>query len=134
MQTCCSKLNSTDDIVDHSLRLTKLFERVGIPKTGSCIKIPSTLEGLRACRILKSEHNVNTLGTTVFCMAQAMAAAQAGCLAISPYLNELDAHFNKDLYINYSNPVKESPGVMLTHAIQRTYRNANIKTQVKAAS
>lgn len=54
------------------------------------IKVPSTWEGLQACRTLKGL-GVKTLGTTVFSMEQAALAAEAGCIYVSPFLNELRA-------------------------------------------
>ena len=54
------------------------------------IKVPSTWEGLQACRKLKGL-GVKTLGTTVFTMEQAILAAEAGCIYVSPFLNELKA-------------------------------------------
>ena len=54
------------------------------------VKVPSTWEGLQACRKLK-DLGVKTLGTTVFAMEQAVLAAEAGCIYVSPFLNELKA-------------------------------------------
>ena len=58
-----------------------------------CIKIPSTWEGLRACRELEKQ-GISTLATTVFCMEQAVLAADSGCAYIAPYVNELRVHFD----------------------------------------
>lgn len=57
--------------------------------TGSdrfCIKIPTTTSGVQAAVVLQSE-GIQTLGTALFNVAQAHAAAQAGMYAISPYFN-----------------------------------------------
>lgn len=53
-----------------------------------CIKIPSTWEGLQACRILEAE-GISTLATTLFTMAQAVLAGQLGCQYIAPYVYDL---------------------------------------------
>lgn len=58
-----------------------------------CIKIPATWEGLQACRELEKE-GIATLATTMFCMEQAVLAADAGCTYIAPYVNELRVHFD----------------------------------------
>jgi transaldolase len=58
-----------------------------------CIKIPSTWEGLQACKELE-RHGITTLATTMFCMEQALLAADAGCTYIAPYVNELRVHFD----------------------------------------
>ena len=60
-----------------------------------CIKIPSTWEGLQACRILERDHGISTLATTLFSLEQAAAAAEARCLYIAPYINELAVHFEE---------------------------------------
>lgn len=47
-----------------------------------CIKIPSTWEGLEACRVLE-KNGISTLATTLFSMEQAALAADAGCTYVS---------------------------------------------------
>jgi transaldolase len=58
-----------------------------------CIKIPSTWEGIQACRELE-RRGIKTLATTMFCMEQAVLAGDAGCTYIAPYVNELKVHFD----------------------------------------
>lgn len=55
-----------------------------------CIKVPSTWEGLQACKILKSL-GIQTLATTLFTLEQAILAAEVGCIYVSPFLHELKA-------------------------------------------
>jgi transaldolase len=90
-----------------------------------CIKIPATPESIIACERL-SQLNINTLATCVFSVAQAQAAAQAGCLYVAPYFNgwftpslnrqpsskvylELNVHFDKQAWEEYKDPAKEHP-------------------------
>lgn len=54
--------------------------------TRLCIKIPSTWEGIEACRVLEKK-GISTLATTLFSMEQAALAADAGCTYAS--LNSL---------------------------------------------
>jgi len=58
-----------------------------------CIKIPSSWEGLQACRILQSS-GITTLATTLFTIEQAALAGEVGCHYIAPYVNELKVHFD----------------------------------------
>ena len=58
-----------------------------------CIKIPSSWEGLQACRILESS-GITTLATTLFTIEQAALAGEMGCHYIAPYVNELKVHFD----------------------------------------
>lgn len=57
-----------------------------------CIKIPSTWEGMVACRTLQLA-GVHTLATTLFSMPQAILAAEVGCTYVAPYVNQLKVHF-----------------------------------------
>ena len=52
------------------------------PSNRVCIKIPSTWEGIQACKVLEQE-GVVTLATTLFSMEQAAAAHLAGCSYIA---------------------------------------------------
>lgn len=58
-----------------------------------CVKVPSTWEGLQACRKL-SVLGIGTLATTLFTMEQAILAAEAKCVCISPFVHELKAFFD----------------------------------------
>lgn len=62
------------------------------PKERICIKIPSTWEGLQACRTLEKE-GIATLATTLFNVTQAAVAADVGCKYVAPYVNRLGVHF-----------------------------------------
>lgn len=75
--------------------LIQLFQHVrpGFDIARICIKIPSTWEGMMACRALESA-GVRTLATTLFSMTQAVLAAEVGCTYIAPYVNELKVQVN----------------------------------------
>jgi transaldolase len=85
---------STSKTVANANRIVDIY-RILDPKFDSsrvCIKIPSTWEGLAACRILE-KRGVATLATTLFSMEQAALAADSGCTYIAPYVNQLKVHF-----------------------------------------
>lgn len=89
---------STTRTVAAAQRILEIFESLspGLDSKGRvCIKIPSTWEGLQACRILEGNHGIATLATTLFSLEQAAAAAEAGCHYVAPYVNELAVHFEK---------------------------------------
>lgn len=132
-QTLPSVAHNIADTVRHALRLVKVYRQVGIPQERVCIKIPSTLEGLEACRVLEKEHDVRTLATTCFSVAQGLAAAQAGCRYVAPYVNPLIVHIDPAQHRITSDPLKELKGVRVTFAIQKTYRELGYSTQVLAA-
>lgn len=53
------------------------------------VKIPMTVEGLKAVKILSSE-GIKTNVTLVFSATQALLAARAGATYVSPFLGRLD--------------------------------------------
>lgn len=111
-------------IVSHFKHLAPDFDPRRI-----CIKIPSTWEGIQACRELE-KRGVSTLATTLFCLEQAALAADAGCRYIAPYVNELRVHFEP----GYVDPNKGA-ALLLCGVIQRHLELGGRKTpQVVAAS
>ncbi|WP_029065352.1 fructose-6-phosphate aldolase [Labrenzia sp. DG1229] len=85
-----------------------------------CIKLPLTLDGLKACKALTSEgHKTNV--TLCFSANQALLAAKAGATYISPFVGRLD-DINND-------------GAQLIEDIRTIYDNyAHLHTQILAAS
>ena len=83
------------------------------------IKLPLTLDGLKACRALTSK-GVKTNVTLCFSPNQALLAAKAGATYISPFLGRLD-----DLSLD---------GMELIRDIRQIYDNYDFKTEILAAS
>lgn len=86
LQSSAFHAYDTDKVVAHARSYAREFEKAGISKDRICIKIPSTGPALNASPILLKE-GIHTLGTSLFSVAQAIAASQAECLSISPYYN-----------------------------------------------
>ena len=83
------------------------------------VKIPMTTEGLKAVKVLSAE-GVKTNVTLIFSANQALLAARAGAAYVSPFLGRLD-------------DINER-GVDLIDQIVTIFRNADIDTQIIAAS
>ncbi len=83
------------------------------------IKIPMTMEGLKAVKVLSSE-NIKTNITLIFTAAQALLAAKAGATYVSPFLGRLD-----DISM---------PGIDLVKTIAQIFAIHLIKTEIIAAS
>ena len=83
------------------------------------VKIPMTTEGLKAVKVLSAE-GVKTNVTLVFSANQALLAARAGATYVSPFLGRLD-------------DINER-GIDLIDQIVTIFRNADIETQIIAAS
>jgi transaldolase len=83
------------------------------------IKVPMTLDGLKACRTFRGEGTkVNV--TLCFSAAQALLAAKAGANYISPFIGRLD-----DV---------ATDGMQLIRDIVQIYANYGYETEVLAAS
>ncbi|MBA8907133.1 fructose-6-phosphate aldolase [Aminobacter ciceronei] len=84
-----------------------------------CIKVPLTLEGLKACRALTSEGRMVNV-TLCFSANQALLAAKAGATFISPFIGRLD-----DMAVD---------GMELIAEIRHIYDNYGFDTEILAAS
>ena len=83
------------------------------------VKIPMTIEGLKAVKVLNAE-GIKTNVTLVFTAAQALLAARAGASYVSPFLGRLD-----DISM---------PGIDLIYDITEIFQMHNIETEIIAAS
>jgi len=84
-----------------------------------CIKLPLTLDGLKACkRLVADGHQTNV--TLCFSANQALLAAKAGATFVSPFIGRID-----DTGDN---------GMALIGDIRQIYDNYGFSTQVLAAS
>lgn len=83
------------------------------------VKIPMTVEGLKAVKALSAE-GVKTNVTLIFTANQALLAARAGATYVSPFLGRLD-----DISVR---------GVDLISEIAQIFEVAGIKTEIIAAS
>ncbi|CAG8895735.1 unnamed protein product [Penicillium egyptiacum] len=119
---------STEKIIVNAFRIVQLFQHYqpDFNIARICIKIPSTWEGMMACRTLELA-GVHTLATTLFSMAQAVLAAEVNCTYIAPYVNELKVHVQAGFVDN----AKLLP---LCAAIQKYYKSINSRTEVLPAS
>lgn len=101
-----------DGMVREGLDLRALADNI-------VVKIPMTLEGLKALRTL-SQQGIPTNCTLVFNAAQALMAAKAGASYASPFIGRLD-----DI---------ATDGMRLIEQVCAIYRNYGLATQVLVAS
>ena len=83
------------------------------------VKIPMTVEGLKAVKVLHAE-GIKTNVTLIFSAAQALLAARAGATYVSPFLGRLD-----DISM---------PGIDLITEITEIFMMHDIETEIIAAS
>lgn len=72
----------TEGMVAEARELAKIADNI-------CVKIPMTVEGLKAVKIL-SDEGIKTNVTLVFSALQALMAAKAGATYVSPFVGRLD--------------------------------------------
>lgn len=101
-----------DGMVAEGEHLAKIADNV-------VIKLPLTLDGLKACRYFTSKR-IKTNVTLCFAANQALLAAKAGATYISPFIGRLD-----DINID---------GMELIRDIRQIYDNYGFETQILAAS
>ena len=104
--------------LDHDGMVAEAEELVKIHKN-IVIKIPMTLEGLKAVKILSSK-GIKTNVTLIFSAAQALMAARAGATYVSPFLGRVD-----DI---------GSVGMTLIEDIVEIFQMHGIQTEIIAAS
>lgn len=83
------------------------------------VKIPMTVEGLKACKVLSAE-GIKTNVTLIFSANQALLAARAGAAYVSPFLGRLDDISQR--------------GVDLIQEIADIFVSTDLDTQIIAAS
>lgn len=102
------------EMVKEGIALSKISSNV-------VVKVPLTLEGLKACRTLRIDEGIQVNVTLCFSSAQAILAAKAEATFVSPFIGRLD-----DI---------GSDGLHLLAEIRHVYNTfPTFKTQILAAS
>jgi transaldolase len=101
-----------DGMMKEAAVLSKIADNI-------CIKLPLTMDGLKACKTLSSQGQQTNV-TLCFSANQALLAAKAGATFISPFIGRLD-----DMGID---------GMELIEEIRVIYDNYGFETQILAAS
>lgn len=83
------------------------------------VKIPMTIEGLKAVKVLTAE-GIKTNVTLIFSTNQALLAARAGATYVSPFVGRLD-------------DISQS-GITLIEDIAKVFKLYNLKSEIIAAS
>lgn len=102
----------TDGMLREGRELAKIASNV-------VIKLPLTLEGLKACKAFSSD-GIATNVTLCFSANQGLLAAKAGASYISPFIGRLD-----DIHID---------GMALIEDLRLIYDNYGFETEILAAS
>lgn len=101
-----------DKMVEEGIELAKIHKNI-------VIKLPTTFEGLKACKRFK-ELGIKTNLTLIFTLNQALLAARAGASFVSPFIGRLE-----DTGVD---------GVALIRKIRETFDKHGITTEIIGAS
>ena len=101
-----------ESMIREGREIAKIHKNMGV-------KIPMTVEGLKAVKVLSSE-GIKTNVTLIFTANQALLAARAGASYVSPFLGRLDDISTK--------------GIDLVAEIAEMFDVAGIETEIIAAS
>jgi transaldolase len=101
-----------DGMIEQGRKLATIADNVAV-------KVPSTFEGLKACRTLSQAGTMVNV-TLCFSSSQALLAAKAGASFISPFIGRLD-----DIHLD---------GMELIREIRQIYDNYDFDTEILAAS
>ncbi|MBE6008950.1 MAG: fructose-6-phosphate aldolase [Lachnospiraceae bacterium] len=103
-----------EGMIAEARELAKIHENI-------VIKIPMTLEGLKAVKVLSGE-GIKTNVTLIFSSAQALLAARAGATYVSPFLGRLD-----DIGAEGMNLIEEIVEIFNVHCIETEIIAASIR-------
>jgi len=102
----------SEGMIKEAMELSKIHKNI-------VIKIPMTLEGLKAVKVLSRE-KIKTNVTLIYSAGQALLAAKAGATYVSPFVGRLD-----DIGNDGMNIIKETVEI---------FKNYEIDTEIIAAS
>ena len=111
---------SAEVVATEYSRMMKEAEVLAKIAPNVCIKVPLTLDGLKACRTIRNDMGRQVNVTLCFSANQALLAAKAGATFISPFIGRVD-----DIGID---------GMELISEIRTIYDNYNFTTEILAAS
>ncbi|AUJ23597.1 transaldolase family protein [Virgibacillus dokdonensis] len=104
---------ATDAIVQEALEIWKALDKNVV------IKIPVTVEGIKAIKELKKQ-GIKTLATTVYTPMNAFVAAKAGADYVAPYVNRIENLNGK--------------GTEVVQEIKQIFTNASFTCEIISAS
>ena len=96
--------DTTEKLIEQAVKLASIAPNV-------VIKIPMTVEGLRAVPVLEEQKNVKTNVTMIFSSTQSFLAMKAGASFVSIVLSRLDAVANEsDILVDDAATIRDNYG------------------------
>lgn len=85
------------------------------------VKLPTTPDGLKACKVLTSE-GIKTNLTLIFNVPQALLAARAGATYVSPFVGRID-----DISMDGLQLIRDIADIFATHGIKAQIISASVR-------
>ncbi|EXJ77294.1 hypothetical protein A1O3_10452 [Capronia epimyces CBS 606.96] len=127
VQVTPSRVYDKEAVLAQCYAYDRAFRDAGVSRDRYAIKVAVTGPAMAAAEQLNRE-GIRMLGTSLFGLPQAIACAQAGCLYISPYFNEVAAYSDESLMHKGSDPALTHPmSARLIHILE-TYTRLYEKT------
>ncbi|KAK8805778.1 hypothetical protein WA158_002434 [Blastocystis sp. Blastoise] len=123
----------TEKMIEKAHTLIRMYEEEGVSKDRILIKIASTWEGMKACKVLQAE-GIHCNMTLLFTFCQAVAAANSNATLISPFVGRIRDWYMKKEGRTEAYPALEDPGVKSVRNIYSYYKKFQIPTIVMGAS
>lgn len=121
----------TEATIKKARQLIALYDAAGVSRDRVLIKIASTWEGIQAAKVLEQE-GIHCNMTLLFCLPQAIAAAEAGAQLISPFVGRIYDWYKKSTGQEYAGA--NDPGVLSVCRIYDYYKKFGYATEVMGAS
>jgi transaldolase len=121
----------TDALIAEGRFFIETYKKHGIGKERVLVKLASTWEGIQAAKVLQKE-GINCNMTLLFCLAQAVAAAEAGAKLISPFVGRILDWYKTANKKDYA--PAEDPGVLSVQEIYAYYKKFGHPTEIMGAS
>jgi transaldolase len=125
-----------EDSVARARKIMDLYQANGVDKSRVLIKIAATWEGIQSARILENE-GIHCNLTLVFCLAQAVACADAKVTLISPFVGRITDWYKHALAEKWNDTQMSGlndPGVKSVTTIYNYLKHYDFKTQIMGAS
>lgn len=110
-----------DEMVKEARELVKIHKNI-------IIKIPMTIDGLKAVKTLSSE-GIKTNVTLIFSTTQALMAARAGATYVSPFVGRLD-----DIDTVGIDLIEEIADIFAIHGIETEIISASIRSPLHVSA
>lgn len=126
----------TQGSIERARQIIGMYERAGVDRERVLIKLASTWEGIQAAKVLQAE-GIRCNLTLLFCLAQALACAQAGVQLISPFVGRIYDWHKKaagSQWKEEENAGANDPGVLSVTRIYHYYKAYDISTEIMGAS